>query len=151
MQIKAIVATLLRDYEFELVGEPADYRDDYKKPTVLPESPCMVRYRRRDRQGLKRPARDGAKATAKIPTSELRVIVDRQLCQGHAVCASEAPEVFHVGEDSVAEVLLDPEHSAVRSTRDQIRFCPPPELNQQVIFAARYCPNQAIRVEEEES
>ena len=27
----------------------------------------------------------------------LRVEVDRDLCQGHGVCESEAPEVFEVG------------------------------------------------------
>lgn len=150
MQLKAIVALLLREFEFDLVREPADYRDDYKKPTVLPEGPCLLRYRRRDRKNLKRPTRVNNKddVPAKIPTSELRVSIDRQLCQGHAVCVSEAPEVFEVGDDSVADVVLDPETAAVRKDHKEIRFYPATELNQQVILAARYCPNRAIRIEE---
>ncbi|HHH30518.1 MAG TPA: cytochrome P450 [Polyangiaceae bacterium] len=149
LQLKSIVASLLREYEFELVREPGDYRDDYKKPTVLPESPCLLRYRRRDRSKLVRPtAHTGENAPLPIVTSELRVIVDRHLCQGHAVCVSEAPEVFAVGDDSVAEVVLDTKNSAVRRTGKDIRFYPPTELNQQVILAAKYCPNHAIRIEE---
>lgn len=150
LQLKAIVATLTQEFEFELVRPPADYRDDYKKPTVLPEGPCRLRYRRRDRQNLVRPDRFAKTETesAKIPTSELRVIIDRQLCQGHAVCVSEAPEVFQIGEDSVAEVALDADNAAVRTTAKEVRFYPATELNQQVILAARFCPNHAIRIEE---
>ena len=35
----------------------------------------------------------------------MRVLVDIDLCQGHGVCESEAPEVFVVGRDHQVEVL----------------------------------------------
>ena len=67
----------------------------------------------------------------------LRVTVDLALCQGHAVCMQEAPEVFRVNETDThypkVEVLLE---------------YPPEELREKVLDAARYCHNRTIRVEE---
>lgn len=147
MQIKAILATLWRRYELELVQAPADYEDDYTKPTVLPKGPCLLRYRRRERA---RTVHQVAREIRDIPTTQLRVIVDRQLCQGHAVCMGEAPEIFEVDDDSELRVVLEAETAGVRTTTKTIRFYPNPELNQQVICAARFCPNHAIRVEEDD-
>ena len=64
----------------------------------------------------------------------MRVLVDRDLCQGHAACAEEAPEVFRVpkGADTV-EVLL-PE--------------PPEALRAKVQAAVKYCPTRALRIED---
>jgi ferredoxin len=64
----------------------------------------------------------------------VRVLVDRDLCQGHAACEEEAPEVFRVrkGADTV-EVLL-PE--------------PPEALRAKVQAAAKYCPTRALRIED---
>jgi len=66
----------------------------------------------------------------------MRVRVDLELCQGHAVCREEAPEVFGVTErpgayDQVK--LLDAEPSEA--------------LRRKVESAARHCPNRVIRVE----
>ncbi|MDJ0787981.1 MAG: ferredoxin [Myxococcota bacterium] len=63
--------------------------------------------------------------------------VDLDLCQGHAVCLGEAPEVFGVernedGEDKV--VLL----------RDPI----PPDLRAKALAAVRHCPTRALSIEE---
>ncbi len=47
MQIKAIFAVLLRDWEFAM-AQPADsYRNDHSKMVVQLEQPCKVTYRRR--------------------------------------------------------------------------------------------------------
>lgn len=67
----------------------------------------------------------------------LRVKVDLHLCQGHGVCAQEAPEVFRVNEREThypkVEVLLE---------------YPPEELRARVLDAVKYCPNRTISVEE---
>jgi ferredoxin len=67
----------------------------------------------------------------------VRVKVDLELCQGHALCQEEAPEVFRVVErpgryDQVS--LLDAR--------------PPEALRAKVESAARLCPNRVIRIED---
>jgi len=68
----------------------------------------------------------------------MRVVVDLDLCQGHAVCQTEAPEIFRVvdrpGDYSRVEVILER---------------PPEELRAQAQAAARYCPNRVITIVEE--
>lgn len=64
----------------------------------------------------------------------MRVVVDRDRCQGHGVCEAEAPEVFSV---SKAGVL-----SLIEETPDQ-------GLRAQVEQAVRFCPTGALRIEEE--
>jgi ferredoxin len=68
----------------------------------------------------------------------MRVKVDLELCQGHALCQEEAPEVFRVVERAGAydQVSLLQEH-------------PPESLRAKVEAAARHCPNRVIRVAEE--
>lgn len=67
--------------------------------------------------------------------STFRVIIDPDVCQGHSVCLSEAPDIFVVEETGgpyplarvkVAEVSGEALDAARR--------------------AARYCPNQSIRI-----
>jgi sterol 14-demethylase len=65
----------------------------------------------------------------------MTVLINRELCQGHAVCMGEAPEVFQVDDDGVLTVLL--EH-------------PPERLVEQVQRAAKYCPTRAIRIVDNE-
>lgn len=64
----------------------------------------------------------------------MRVIVDRDLCQGHAVCEEEAPEVFRVPKGATTVEVLLPE--------------PPESLRKQVEAAVKYCPTRALRVED---
>jgi ferredoxin len=64
----------------------------------------------------------------------VRVAVDPDLCESNARCMATAPEVFHLGVDDVARVLM--EH-------------PPEELWGPVELAARRCPKGAIRVDRE--
>jgi ferredoxin len=66
----------------------------------------------------------------------VRVRVDFELCQGHALCREEAPEVFDVAERPGAY--------------DQVRLLqetPPDSLRKKVESAARHCPNRVIRIE----
>ena len=55
----------------------------------------------------------------------MRVVVDPDLCQGHGVCESEAPDVFEVGKDHRVRILdaspADDRRSAVDAA---VRFCP---------------------------
>ena len=66
--------------------------------------------------------------------TSLRIRIDRDLCQGHAVCVGEAPEVFALGRDN--KVML-------KVAR------PPAELHARVRAAAEHCPTRTIRIEEE--
>jgi sterol 14-demethylase len=63
----------------------------------------------------------------------MRVVVDRDLCQGHGVCESEAPEVFEVSKQGVLNVLQEE---------------PPDRLRGAVEQAVRFCPTGALRIEE---
>ena len=64
----------------------------------------------------------------------VRVVVDRDLCQGHGVCESEAPAVFAVSKHGVLEIL---------------DATPPDELRAEVEAAIRFCPTNALRIEED--
>lgn len=65
----------------------------------------------------------------------MRITVDRDLCQGHAMCALEAPEVF----------ALDPKtDDTVRLLTDE----PGEDERAAVARAVKYCPNQALSVED---
>ena len=62
----------------------------------------------------------------------MKVRVDWELCEGHALCMQEAPEVFEMREtDQVA--LLDE--------------YPPESLRPKIETAARFCPKNAISIE----
>ena len=63
----------------------------------------------------------------------MRVVVDRDLCQGHGVCESEAPEVFEVSKQGVLTVLQED---------------PPEDARSAVEKAVRFCPTGALRIEE---
>ena len=53
MQLKAIFSVLLQDWEFELAQPPDSYRNDHSKMVVQLAQPCVVRYRRRAREGTR--------------------------------------------------------------------------------------------------
>ncbi len=111
LQLKAVAATLIRHWDFSLSQPDASYQDDYEAATVMPKAPCRVRYRRRVI-----PEREEAVSTPAAPVETrkeallgreqpVQVLIDRQLCQGHSVCVSEAPKVFRVGDQGEAELL----------------------------------------------
>ncbi|MGA2519623.1 MAG: ferredoxin [Acidimicrobiales bacterium] len=62
----------------------------------------------------------------------MKVIVDRDLCQGHGVCESEAPAVFAVNKKGILEVLEE---------------SPPESMRAQVEAAVAFCPTHALRIE----
>ena len=64
----------------------------------------------------------------------MRITVDRDLCQGHGVCESEAPEVFSVSKDGVLTVLDE---------------TPPESQRAAVELAVKYCPTHALSIEED--
>jgi sterol 14-demethylase len=100
--------------------------------------PARVRYRRRAAAGASAGAARGAAAsaaTAQGARPGLRVRVDLDLCQGHGVCVSEAPEVF----------ALDPKEIKVRVLDER----PGPALRARVEAAVRHCPTRAISIVED--
>ncbi len=136
-QIKAIFCILLRRYEFELVSEADTYRDDYTKMVVEPASPCKVRYRRRKttQEALGQEPTNGSKEIKDEASQGARIVVDMDLCKGHATCMGEAPELFRVDAEGQLTVLNDR---------------PDSDLLPKARAAQRYCPTQAIRIEGDE-
>lgn len=64
----------------------------------------------------------------------MEVIADLDLCQGHAMCEMEAPEVFSVPKRGTVEIL---ETHPDAQQRDDVRR------------AVAYCPTQALRLAEQ--
>jgi sterol 14alpha-demethylase len=138
-QIKAIFTILLRRYEFELVGKPEDYVDDYTQTIVQPRSPCLIRYRRRAQKQEAVVAANIESAVAGAAhavqqKAHLRVEIDQTLCQGHAVCVGEAADVFAVDEKLSIGIVKN--------------ATPGEEFYEKVRKAERLCPNRAITVTE---
>lgn len=61
----------------------------------------------------------------------MRIVVDADLCQGHAMCEVEAPDVFTVPKNGTVELLNEN---------------PPESLRADVERAVRYCPTQALSI-----
>jgi sterol 14-demethylase len=163
LQIKAILALLLGQYEFELAGDAID--SDFHGLVVGPKEPCRVRYRKRAQPSvtmnaaadLTKMASPAAMAQAmevhgagdgsgprngngtengtgsgKAAVKKLKIVLDRDLCQGHAVCVGEAPDVFRIGDDGKVELALDGDL--------------PLSLYGKVHEAAQYCPTRTIKL-----
>jgi len=64
----------------------------------------------------------------------MRVIVDRGLCEGNAICMKVCPEVFVVGDDDQVQLLIERPAESVRA---------------RVTEAVRRCPRQALRLEDD--
>ena len=63
----------------------------------------------------------------------MKVQVDYDLCEGNAVCMKVCPEVFVVGDDDRARLLIEQ---------------PGEELRAKVEAAVRRCPRQALAIVE---
>jgi sterol 14-demethylase len=135
LQIKVILATLLRRFDFSATSDPIG--SDFHGLVIGPSQPCRVRYRRRQPQTTRRtptPAESRASGSAQAADSKpFRVVCDLDLCQSHAACMGEAPEVFRVGR--VGKVSL-------------IQERPSPELRAKVEAAVKNCPTGTLRIEE---
>ena len=62
----------------------------------------------------------------------MRIAVDRDLCEGNAVCMKVCPEVFVVGDDDQAQLLIEDLGE---------------DLREQVEAAVRRCPRQALAIQ----
>ncbi len=62
------------------------------------------------------------------------MIIDETLCEGNAECMKAAPEVFVVGDDDRARLLVER---------------PPEALRARVETAVRRCPRQALTLRED--
>ncbi len=136
MQLKAIFSDLLRNFEFELAQPPDSYRNDHSKMVVQLVKPCRVRYRRR--KGLKS-ANSNATRSADADRTDrpFQVRVDLDLCQGHAICATESPEVFEIDLEE-NKVVICHRH-------------PDTELRASVESAVRHCPTRALSIADPET
>ncbi|MDT4917859.1 MAG: hypothetical protein QOI15_1506 [Pseudonocardiales bacterium] len=56
----------------------------------------------------------------------MKVVVDRDLCQGHAMCVLEDPDVFGIsrGADQVSLLDATPDESHRSNVENAVRFCP---------------------------
>jgi ferredoxin len=63
----------------------------------------------------------------------MKVQIDWDLCQGHANCTGDAPEVFHVDDEGKLHVLIEQPSEVLR-----------PKLE----LAVRYCPTGAISIQD---
>jgi sterol 14-demethylase len=64
----------------------------------------------------------------------VRIVVDRDLCQGHGVCESEAPDVFSVSKKGVLTIVDEN---------------PPEQWRPLVEKAVAFCPTHALTIEED--
>jgi ferredoxin len=54
-----------------------------------------------------------------------RIVIDRDLCQGHAACELEAPEIFQVPKNGTVEIKKErPTAEEMPSIREAVRYCP---------------------------
>lgn len=64
----------------------------------------------------------------------MRIVVDHDLCEGNAVCVRVAPEIFAVGDDDQARVLI---------------VDPPASQRANIEAAVARCPRQALSLRED--
>ena len=136
MQLKAIFSVLLKDWRFEAAQPLDSYRNDHSKMVVQLAQPCTVRYHHRPHPASGRANRpsDGENARQTGRGRGWRIVVDRDLCQGHAVCQSEAPDVFEVSKTGELTILDDR----------------PPDTRRAAAEAAlTYCPTRALSIQED--
>jgi sterol 14-demethylase len=77
---------------------------------------------------------DAAAAEPATAAGAFRIRVDLDLCQGHGVCAGEAPTLFAVDRKASQVTLLE--------------TTPDPELRERAELAVRHCPTRALAIEE---
>jgi sterol 14-demethylase len=133
LQLKAIFSILLRRYTFELIDEKDYYQDDFTQMVVQPLSPCRVRYIKRTdiKDATTETAQNKVQNNQPLAPS-FQIDLDRDLCQGHATCMTEAPELFHV--DEAGHVTLLQEHPSL-------------DLLTKAQQAVKYCPSKALKIE----
>ena len=133
LQLKAIFSILLRRYTFELIDDKDNYQDDFTQMVVQPVSPCRVRYKKRMeiKEAVAKLEKERGQEVAQ-QVSGLHIKIDRELCQGHATCMAEAPELFKVDDAGNVTVLQEN---------------PSQDLLTKAQQAEKYCPTKAISIE----
>jgi ferredoxin len=63
----------------------------------------------------------------------MRIIVNYSLCDSHALCTTEAPQIFEVRDDDRLHLLIDD---------------PGEEFREKIEAAVRVCPKQALSIED---
>ncbi len=126
LQLKAIFSILLRRYTFELVDEKDHYQDDFTQMVVQPVSPCRVRYIKRKAVKTTVVESTLTEVQENLKTGPgFHIKIDRELCQGHATCMAEAPEVFQVDEMGNLTVLQEnPALDLLEKARQAEKYCP---------------------------
>ena len=128
LQLKAIFSVLLRRYTFELIDEKDSYQDDFTQMVVQPLSPCRVRYIKRKQnkdESIEINQRAVDSQTNSKPGQHFQIKIDKELCQGHATCMTEAPELFHVDENGTVTVLQEnPAIDSLVKARNAEKYCP---------------------------
>ena len=133
LQLKAIFSILLRRYTFELIDEKDYYQDDFTQMVVQPRSPCRVRYiKRTDINTAAEEITQNNLKTSPSSAPSFQIHLDRDLCQGHATCMTEAPELFQV--DEAGQVMLLQERPSL-------------DLLTKAQQAVKYCPSKALKIE----
>jgi len=128
MQLKAIFSILLKDWEFSAAQPLDSYRNDHSKMVVQLAQPCLADYRRRS-VGAASPAEPAGSGTIELRTTTRaegwRIVVHDDLCQGHAVCQSEAPALFEVSKKGILTILDErPPEGARAAAETAVRYCP---------------------------
>ena len=62
----------------------------------------------------------------------MRIVADRERCEGHGLCADTAPEIYELDDEAIVVLLHDPV---------------PAELERKAEGGARVCPVAALRVD----
>jgi sterol 14alpha-demethylase len=126
LQLKAIFSILLRRYTFELVNDKDQYQDDFTQMVVQPVSPCPVRYvKRTDIKVSTEIANTTDNNQDEALENGFQIHIDRELCQGHATCMTEAPELFQVDDDGNLTVLQEnPSLDFLTQARQAEKYCP---------------------------
>jgi len=94
--------------------------------------PCRARYRRR-RATTNPPKKFNASVGDESTTTRaLQIQVDLDLCQGHAICATESPEVVEIDRAKNKVVI---QHENVNAG-----------LRASVESAVRHCPTRALSI-----
>jgi sterol 14-demethylase len=135
MQLKVIFSIVLRRLDFSLAQPDDSYVDNHTKMVVHLKQPCRVRYRKRSAAEASGGRLEATRALLEEEADlrPFRIAVDEDLCQGHAVCMGEAPELFALGEDEKVSVLEENPRKDLRKKAER---------------AVRYCPNRVLRIEE---
>lgn len=139
MQLKAIFSVLLKDWSFAAAQPLDSYRNDHSKMVVQLARPCAATYARRhptepSDPGSGGPSRelDGAGDTQNEEEG-WRIVVDRDLCQGHATCQGEAPGLFEISKKGELTILDERPPDDARAAADA---------------AVKYCPTHALSIDE---